>query len=313
MYPRADNPINPSPLEGADVFPFVWTTSRLTEHHTAGAMSRYVARLAELQPEMFVEVSPELAEERGLENAGWCTVVTSRSAIEGRVLVTDRLTPLRVDGRTVHQVWLPCHWGSGGIVTGDSANDLIGVSLDPNVLIQESKVGTCDVRAGRRPSGRALLDFVAGYRERAGVLDAHGARHHGGRRGRGREQRGLRGSTRRGEVMTGRNSLFGPLDPAADAGYDDHPPRKGFFTDTSICIGCKACEVACKEWNDVPADHFEMLARRTTTASRSTPTSGGTSRSSSSPSSSATRSPASASHRRRCPSSWACPRWARPA
>jgi formate dehydrogenase iron-sulfur subunit len=59
--------------------------------------------------------------------------------------------------------------------------------------------------------------------------------------------------------MTGRNSLFGPLDPAADAGYDDHPPRKGFFTDTSICIGCKACEVACKEWNDVPADHFEML------------------------------------------------------
>ena len=59
--------------------------------------------------------------------------------------------------------------------------------------------------------------------------------------------------------MTGRNSLFGPLDPAADAGYEDHPPRKGFFTDTSICIGCKACEVACKEWNDVPADHFEML------------------------------------------------------
>ena len=59
--------------------------------------------------------------------------------------------------------------------------------------------------------------------------------------------------------MTGRHSLFGPVDPAADAGYDDHLPRKGFFTDTSICIGCKACEVACKEWNDVPADHFEML------------------------------------------------------
>ena len=43
------------------------------------------------------------------------------------------------------------------------------------------------------------------------------------------------------------------LDPAASAGHDDHPPRVGFFTDTSICIGCKACEVACKEWNDVPA------------------------------------------------------------
>jgi formate dehydrogenase iron-sulfur subunit len=61
-------------------------------------------------------------------------------------------------------------------------------------------------------------------------------------------------------MMAGRHSLFGPVDPAADAGYDeDHPKRKGFFTDTSICIGCKACEVACKEWNDVPATHFDML------------------------------------------------------
>ncbi len=60
--------------------------------------------------------------------------------------------------------------------------------------------------------------------------------------------------------MAGEHSLFGPVDPAGDAGYDeDHPKRKGFFTDTSICIGCKACEVACKEWNDVPADHFDML------------------------------------------------------
>ena len=57
----------------------------------------------------------------------------------------------------------------------------------------------------------------------------------------------------------GRHSLFGPIDPALDAGYADPPPRKGFFTDTSICIGCKACEVACKEWNDVPENAFEML------------------------------------------------------
>ena len=54
--------------------------------------------------------------------------------------------------------------------------------------------------------------------------------------------------------MVSRNSLFGPLDPAPDAGYTDPPPRKGFFTDTSVCIGCKACEVACKEWNLLPAD-----------------------------------------------------------
>ena len=73
------------------------------------------------------------------------------------MLVTDRLTPLRVDGRVVHQIWLPYHLGCEGLVTGDSANDLFGIILDPNVLIQESKVGTCDVRPGRRPSGPALL------------------------------------------------------------------------------------------------------------------------------------------------------------
>jgi formate dehydrogenase iron-sulfur subunit len=55
-------------------------------------------------------------------------------------------------------------------------------------------------------------------------------------------------------------SLFGPLDDvAADAGHVEHPPRVGFFTDTSICIGCKACEVACKEWNHVPDDGFDLL------------------------------------------------------
>ena len=52
------------------------------------------------------------------------------------------------------------------------------------------------------------------------------------------------------------NRLPGSLpDPTADAGYPaEHPPRIGFFTDTWVCIGCKACEVACKEWNDLPAD-----------------------------------------------------------
>jgi formate dehydrogenase iron-sulfur subunit len=57
----------------------------------------------------------------------------------------------------------------------------------------------------------------------------------------------------------GANSLYGPLDPATDAGYADAPPRMGFFTDTSVCIGCKACEVACKEWNGVPDDGFNLL------------------------------------------------------
>ncbi|MFG1888838.1 4Fe-4S dicluster domain-containing protein [Micromonospora sp. NPDC049051] len=55
------------------------------------------------------------------------------------------------------------------------------------------------------------------------------------------------------------NSLSGPLDPAPEAGWTDAPPRMGFFTDTSVCIGCKACEVACKEWNDVPGSGLDLL------------------------------------------------------
>jgi formate dehydrogenase major subunit len=177
VYGRADNPSNPSPPDAhGEVFPYVLTTSRLTEHHTAGAMSRQLAYLAELQPEMFVEVSPQLAAERGLVHNGWATLVTSRSAIEARVMVTDRLRPLRVQDRTVHQVWVPYHWGYTGLVTGDAANDLFGVALDPNVLIQESKVTTCDVRAGRRPHGSELLSLVAGYRRRAGITTETGTR-----------------------------------------------------------------------------------------------------------------------------------------
>ncbi|OUD02852.1 4Fe-4S dicluster domain-containing protein [Streptomyces swartbergensis] len=61
-------------------------------------------------------------------------------------------------------------------------------------------------------------------------------------------------------MTSDRNRLSGPLaDPSADAGYpDDHPPRMGFFTDTSVCIGCKACQVACKEWNLLPAETGEL-------------------------------------------------------
>jgi len=176
VYERPDNPTNPSPPQAhSDVFPYVFSTSRLTEHHTAGGMSRTLAYLSELQPAMFVEVSPELAAERGLTHLGWAHVVTARAVIEAQVLVTDRLTPLRVENRTIHQVWMPYHWGSSGLITGDSANDLIGITLDPNVLIQESKVGTCDVQPGRRPTGPAVLAYLADYRRRAGLPDGPAA------------------------------------------------------------------------------------------------------------------------------------------
>jgi formate dehydrogenase major subunit len=172
VFPRLDNLQNPSPPEpNWQVFPYLFTTYRLTEHHTAGGMSRWLPYLAELQPEFFCEVSPELAAERGLVDRGWATIVSARTAIEARVMVTERMVPLDIAGRRFHQIGLPYHWGVGSsaLVSGDSANDLFGVTLDPNVHIQESKVASCDIQPGRRPTGPALLRYVQGYRERAGI------------------------------------------------------------------------------------------------------------------------------------------------
>jgi formate dehydrogenase major subunit len=154
----------------SEVFPFAVTTYRLTEHHTAGGMSRTLPYLAELQPEFFVEVSPELAELRGLRNGELATLVSARSAIEAKVLVTERVRPIRLrDGTVVHQIGMPYHWAYSGISTGDSANDLLGIVMDPNTHIQESKAATCDIRPGPRPRGKELLAYVEEYRKRAGV------------------------------------------------------------------------------------------------------------------------------------------------
>jgi formate dehydrogenase major subunit len=149
---RPDNPYHAA--WGDPRFPFVLTTYRLTEHHTAGGMSRWLSWLSELQPEMFCEVSPELAGERGLRNGGWATITTARGEIECRVLVTRRIPALRVKGRTVHTIGLPYHWSYVGRVTGDPANELIAFVADPNVSIQESKAFTGDIRPGRHSFGR---------------------------------------------------------------------------------------------------------------------------------------------------------------
>jgi formate dehydrogenase major subunit len=139
---RFDDPRNlPNPSggePGSEDYPYVVTTYRLTEHHTAGGMSRFLPYLTELQPAMFCEVSPELARERGLEHAGWATISTKRGAIEARVMVTERMRALTVEGRRTHHDGLPYHWGSSGLTRGGSANDLLPIVLDPNVHIGES-------------------------------------------------------------------------------------------------------------------------------------------------------------------------------
>jgi formate dehydrogenase major subunit len=142
-FERPDNPYASSPDER---FPYVLTTYRLTEHHTAGGMSRTLSHLAELQPELFTEISPELAREQNVTNGDVVTISTARGSIEARALVTSRMPSLQVDGRTIHQVGLPYHWGSSGLVTGAVVNDLLAISEEPNVKIFESKGLTCSLR-----------------------------------------------------------------------------------------------------------------------------------------------------------------------
>jgi anaerobic selenocysteine-containing dehydrogenase len=120
LYAQQANPARqrfPRPLneDNDERHPYVVTTYRLTEHHTAGGMSRIVDSLSELQPEMFCELSPELAAERSLEHGGWATISSAWATIEARVLVTPRIAP--------RHVGLPYHWGFRGLSKGDSANE----------------------------------------------------------------------------------------------------------------------------------------------------------------------------------------------
>jgi formate dehydrogenase major subunit len=131
-------------------YPYSVTTYRLTEHHTSGAMSRWSTWLAELQPALFCEIDPVLADEKGVQTGDWVTIKTARAEIEARALVTERMQPVLVNGRTTHVVGLPYHWGPRGVVTGDVVNDLVGIALDPNVRIHEAKAFTCDLRKGRK-------------------------------------------------------------------------------------------------------------------------------------------------------------------
>jgi formate dehydrogenase major subunit len=138
-------------------FPYVLTTYRLTEHHTAGGMSRTLSHLAELQPEIFCEISTELAEELKIEHGAWVTLVTARGAIEAHALSTSRIRPLKIGDRRIHQIGVPFHWGYNGLVKGDMANDLIAISEEPNVRIMETKGLLCNLLVGRRANNVAKL------------------------------------------------------------------------------------------------------------------------------------------------------------
>lgn len=169
---RSDNPYANSPDPR---FPYVLTTYRLTEHHTAGGMSRYVSHLAELQPELFCEISLKLASDLGIENSSFVTVVTTRGYIHARALVTPRIQPILVGGMETHQVCLPYHWGYKGLVKGDVVNDLIALSEEPNVRIMETKALLCNLLPGKRGengNGPQFLEQSMNPIEAAGAKSA---------------------------------------------------------------------------------------------------------------------------------------------
>lgn len=134
-------------------FPYVLSTYRLTEHHTAGGMSRYLSHLAELQPELFCEISNELAAELDIRHGSFVRVATPRGAIHARAMVTPRIAPLRIAGQMVDQVCIPYHWGYRGLIKGDVVNDLIALSEEPNVRIMETKALFCNVVPVKQANG----------------------------------------------------------------------------------------------------------------------------------------------------------------
>jgi formate dehydrogenase major subunit len=181
LYSRDTNPVvnwftrqeNRFAPPGDTRFPFVLTTYRLTEHHTAGGMSRFLSHLAELQPELFAEMSPELAIELKIDNGDFISIVSLRGAIEARALVSRRMRPMHLNGKTVHQIAMPFHFGSAGPVQGSATNDLVPISGEPNVTIMEAKALACNIVPGRLPRGPAFEEWIKKYVPVGGPPNLH--------------------------------------------------------------------------------------------------------------------------------------------
>ena len=164
-------PLNPiEPMN--DDYPIVLTTYRLTEHYLSGAMSRFDSWLNELQPAMFVEINPECAGERGIVHGDWVVVPSPRGAIEARAMVTPRLPTLVVQGKRVHQVGVPIHFGYAGEVTGSSDNELTAMMMDPNVSMHEAKAFVCQIRKGRLARPSDVPSVPVAPRPRTGPMPA---------------------------------------------------------------------------------------------------------------------------------------------
>jgi ferredoxin len=247
-----------NPSRRPDVYPYVATTYRLTEHHTAGGMSRTCRTLGAAAGDV----------RRGRPRS-WPPSAGSRTAAGRRSSPRAR--------RSRRACWSPSGCGRCGRrprrAPGRAAVPLglhaaaSSPATRPTTCSASCSTRTCTSRSPRRshlrhparpPAARPALRASSRSTARAGVAPGRPAAA-GRRRTRDEAERARR--ERPAELgepgVTGRteNRLFGPLtDVGGRRGTTRAPPRMGFFTDTTVCIGCKACEVACKEWNDLPED-----------------------------------------------------------
>ena len=127
-------------------FPIVATTYRVSEHWQSGTMTRNQEWLSELVGHMFIEMSEELAKEKGVKNKDKVLVSTARGEIEAYAMVTKRFKPYTIQGQKVHHIGMPWHFGFKGFATGDSANRLTPHIGDANSTIPEYKAFLCNVR-----------------------------------------------------------------------------------------------------------------------------------------------------------------------
>jgi len=130
----------------SDQFPIVCSTYRVCEHWQAGGMSVWLPWLAEAQPEPFLEMSVELAQEKGVSNGDRVVVSSARGEVEVVAIVTPRVKPFTLDGKTVHQVGMPWHFSWQGLARGATANFLTPHVGDGNTMIPEYKAFLVDVR-----------------------------------------------------------------------------------------------------------------------------------------------------------------------
>lgn len=150
MSPQQDNPCSyisqwMNEKGTVDKFPYVCTTYRCTEHWQTGVMTRSLPWLVELQPEMYVELGEDLAAHKGIKAGDTVKVESARGEIKGVAVVTKRFQPLQVNGKTVHHVGVPWHWGYAGMSTGDSGNILTPNIGDANTTIPEYKTFLCNI------------------------------------------------------------------------------------------------------------------------------------------------------------------------